>query len=53
VTFQEADIFQLPFSEASFDHVFVCSVLEHLREPGEAATRGYPQPAALYCRRTR
>ncbi len=36
VTFQTADIFRLPFPEASFDHVFVCFVLEHLREPGVA-----------------
>jgi SAM-dependent methyltransferase len=39
VTFQRADIFQLPFPEASFDHVFVCFVLEHLRQPGEALRR--------------
>jgi SAM-dependent methyltransferase len=36
VTFQTADIFKLPFPEASFDHVFVCFVLEHLKEPGRA-----------------
>ena len=35
-TFQQADIFDLPFAAASFDHVFVCFVLEHLREPVEA-----------------
>jgi SAM-dependent methyltransferase len=39
VTFQVADIFHLPFAEASFDHVFVCFVLEHLRQPGEALRR--------------
>jgi len=39
VTFQTADIFQLPFPEASFDHVFVCFVLEHLRQPGKALQR--------------
>jgi len=39
VTFQMADIFHLPFPEASFDHVFVCFVLEHLRQPGEALRR--------------
>ena len=27
------------FPEASFDHVFVCFVLEHLRQPGEALRR--------------
>lgn len=36
VTFQQADIFHLPFSPASFDHVFVCFVLEHLARPVEA-----------------
>lgn len=28
-----ADLFDLPFPDASFDHVFVCFVLEHLRDP--------------------
>lgn len=28
-----ADIFQLPFADESFEHVFVCFVLEHLRQP--------------------
>lgn len=32
VKFQQADIFQLPFETASFDHVFVCFVLEHLAD---------------------
>jgi len=36
VTFQAADIFELPFPEESFDHVFVCFVLEHLPRPREA-----------------
>jgi SAM-dependent methyltransferase len=36
VTFRQADIFALPFPEESFDHVFVCFVLEHLSRPGEA-----------------
>jgi SAM-dependent methyltransferase len=36
VTFQQADLFALPFPEASFDHVFVCFVLEHLARPGDA-----------------
>jgi SAM-dependent methyltransferase len=39
VTFQTADIFRLPFPEESFDHVFVCFVLEHLRQPVEALRR--------------
>src|SRR5205085_218958 len=29
-------IFDLPFDPASFDHVFVCFVLEHLARPVEA-----------------
>lgn len=33
VRFQRGDILQLPFEPGSFDHVFVCFVLEHLREP--------------------
>lgn len=36
VVFQQADIFNLPFSSESFDHVFVCFVLEHLERPVEA-----------------
>ncbi|MER7082175.1 Methyltransferase domain-containing protein [Saccharopolyspora kobensis] len=31
-----ADLFDLPFPEASFDHLFVCFVLEHLRDPQRA-----------------
>ncbi len=34
--FMQADIFDLPFAPASFDHVFVCFVLEHLSRPVEA-----------------
>jgi SAM-dependent methyltransferase len=36
LTFRQADLFALPFPEASFDHVFVCFVLEHLPRPREA-----------------
>ena len=36
VQFQRADIFALPFTPESFDHVFVCFVLEHLSRPIEA-----------------
>jgi len=36
VTFQTANIFKLPFPKASFDHVFACFVLEHLKEPVQA-----------------
>ena len=33
VTFRRADVFDLPFAPASFDHVFVCFLLEHLSRP--------------------
>jgi SAM-dependent methyltransferase len=36
VRFQVADIFNLPFADNSFDHVFVCFVLEHLSSPAKA-----------------
>jgi SAM-dependent methyltransferase len=36
VTFRQGDIFRLPFGEGSFDHIFVCFVLEHLAEPERA-----------------
>ena len=36
VEFRQADIFALPFDGESFDHVFVCFVLEHLARPVEA-----------------
>jgi SAM-dependent methyltransferase len=36
VQFRQADIFNLDFAPASFDHVFVCHVLEHLDRPDEA-----------------
>jgi SAM-dependent methyltransferase len=38
VEFRQADIFALPFEAGSFDHVFVCFVLEHLSRPVEALT---------------
>ena len=38
VEFRHADIFALPFDAESFDHVFVCFVLEHLARPVEALT---------------
>jgi ubiquinone/menaquinone biosynthesis C-methylase UbiE len=36
VTVRWADIFHLPFPAASFNHVFLCFVLEHLARPVEA-----------------
>ena len=33
VDFVQADVFALPFGPESFDHVFVCFVLEHLHNP--------------------
>ncbi|HEV3020790.1 MAG TPA: methyltransferase domain-containing protein [Burkholderiaceae bacterium] len=33
VQFHQADLFALPFGPESFDHVFVCFVLEHLSDP--------------------
>ncbi|OHB74996.1 MAG: methyltransferase type 11 [Planctomycetes bacterium RBG_16_55_9] len=36
VEFQQGDIFHLPFEPESFDHVFVCFILEHLSRPVEA-----------------
>ncbi|MGA8258820.1 MAG: methyltransferase domain-containing protein [Arenicellales bacterium] len=36
VALRQADIFDLPFAQHSFDHVFVCFVLEHLARPVEA-----------------
>jgi ubiquinone/menaquinone biosynthesis C-methylase UbiE len=36
VSFHKADIFNLPFGPESFDHIFLCFVLEHLPDPGRA-----------------
>ena len=46
VQFRQADIFALPFAAESFDHVFVCFVLEHLSRPVEALAilRGLLKP---------
>ncbi len=33
VSFRNADIYNLPFSAGSFDHAFVCFLLEHLPDP--------------------
>lgn len=36
VQFRAADLFHLPFPPESFDHIFVCFVLEHLAQPAQA-----------------
>ncbi len=36
VKFRQGDIFHLPFDPNSFDHIFVCFVLEHLPDPVKA-----------------
>jgi ubiquinone/menaquinone biosynthesis C-methylase UbiE len=36
VRFEQADIFNLSYGPDSFDHIFVCFVLEHLSRPVEA-----------------
>ena len=36
VQFEKADIFNLPHGLNSFDHIFVCFVLEHLDDPSKA-----------------
>jgi SAM-dependent methyltransferase len=36
VRFAQADVYALPFAPATFDHAFVCFVLEHLPRPTEA-----------------
>jgi SAM-dependent methyltransferase len=33
VSFQVGDVFSLPYRDGSFDHVFVCFLLEHLQDP--------------------
>lgn len=38
VEWYRADLFDLPFPDAEFDHVFVCFVLEHLSDPRQALT---------------
>jgi ubiquinone/menaquinone biosynthesis C-methylase UbiE len=45
VDFHRANLFDLPFGDEHFDHVFLCFVLEHLAEPrpeaGAAAWRDH------------
>jgi ubiquinone/menaquinone biosynthesis C-methylase UbiE len=38
VSLEKADIFDLPFERESFDHIFVCFVLEHLSDPQRGLT---------------
>jgi ubiquinone/menaquinone biosynthesis C-methylase UbiE len=38
VKFQAANVYSLPFEDESFDHVFVCFLLEHLPDPVRALT---------------
>jgi SAM-dependent methyltransferase len=33
VTFRQADVYHLPFMPETFDHIFVCFLLEHLPDP--------------------
>lgn len=46
VEFLQADLFDLPFAPESFDHVFVCFVLEHVARPVDAlgVLRGLLKP---------
>jgi SAM-dependent methyltransferase len=37
VRWHHADLHDLPFADNSFDHLFICFVLEHLRDPLRAA----------------
>jgi SAM-dependent methyltransferase len=39
VRFTQADVYALPFEPATFDHAFVCFVLEHLPSPTDALVR--------------
>lgn len=38
VSFSKGDIFNLPYPDEAFDHVFVCFVLEHVQNPIDALT---------------
>jgi ubiquinone/menaquinone biosynthesis C-methylase UbiE len=46
VHFEQADIFNLPHELNTFDHIFVCFVLEHLPRPDEAlrTLKGHLRP---------
>jgi len=36
VNFRVADVFNLPYEDETFDHIFICFVLEHLKSPLDA-----------------
>ncbi len=36
VEFHVADLFNLPFEDETFDHIFICFVIEHLNDPVSA-----------------
>jgi SAM-dependent methyltransferase len=42
VSFRQGDIFHLSFKPETFDHIFVCFVLEHLAEPQHTLERLRP-----------
>jgi len=42
VTFRQGDIYHLLFKPESFDHIFVCFVLEHVADPVLALKHLYP-----------
>jgi len=46
VQFRQADVYALPFEPESFDHVFVCFLLEHVPRPLDAlaALKKLPRP---------
>lgn len=49
VRFQQGDIYRLPFAPQSFDHIFVCFVLEHLKELNAALRKlkSYLRPGGV------
>ena len=49
VEFRQADIFDLTFGQNSFDHVFVCFVLEHLSRPIDADFSAPPLTTRVPC----
>jgi SAM-dependent methyltransferase len=49
VTFVTADVYELPFEDASFDAIFSCCVLQHLSDPAAALreARRVARPGAV------